>query len=80
MRQVLVEADAERGREQADAHREDGDDGILDEVDAELLRHREQQRAEQDHGGQALEHAAEDDEHDDGDGEEAGGGRRGGRS
>ena len=57
-----VVADAERRREQADAHREDHHHRVVHLVDADLARDREQQRPEQHDRRDALEHAAEHDE------------------
>ena len=65
-----VVADAERRREQPDAHGEDHHHRVVHLVDADLAGDREQQRPEQHDGRNALEHAAEDDEGDDGDRQE----------
>ena len=75
-----VVADAERRREQADAHREHDHHRVVHLVDAELPGDREQQRPEQHDGGDALEHAAQDDEGDDRDGDEGRRAARAGRS
>src|SRR5271163_2028792 len=45
-----VEADAEGRQEEAEAHGEDSDDGIVDAVDSEALRDRKHQRAEEHQG------------------------------
>ena len=57
-----IKANAERRREQTDAHRQDDDHRVMHFMDAELACDRKQKRAEQDDRRDAFEHAAEDHE------------------
>src|SRR5271165_2262692 len=67
-----IVANPERRREQAEAHRNDDDHGIVNFVDADLPRDRKQQRREQHHRRNALGNAAENDEGHDRDGKKRG--------
>src|SRR6476661_2470408 len=61
-----VVADAERRRKEADAHRQDDDHRVMHFVNPHLARDGKQQGPEQNDGGYALQHAAENDEGEDG--------------